>query len=163
MKTAEKLVKLLAERHLTITTAESCTGGLVSAHITAVSGASDVIEGAIVSYSERIKQDFLGVPHEVIAQSGVVSAETAAAMAKGARERFSADCALALTGYAGPTGGDSDNPVGTVWIGALFPNGTSHQTVTQKVVLDGDRDTVRAGAAEAALALMLDLLSDNGR
>lgn len=163
MNTAEKLVKLLAERHLKITTAESCTGGLVSAAITAVSGASEVLEGAIVAYSPRIKCELLGVPSETIEKYGVVSSETAEAMAKGARECFNADCALALTGYAGPTGGDSENPVGTVWIGAVTPFGTTHRTVTLKAFIEGDRDAVRRGAAEEALSLMLNLLGQDLR
>lgn len=157
MNHAEKLVKLLAERRLTVTTAESCTGGLVSALITAVPGASDVLEGAIVAYAPRVKEEFLGVPADVIDRCGIVSAETAAAMAKGAADRFAADCALALTGYAGPSGGDSENPVGTVWIAASCKD----RTVTKKVIVRGDRDSVRLGAAEAAIELLCALILDN--
>lgn len=154
MKAAEILVKLLAERKMSVTTAESCTGGLVSALITAVPGASEVLEGAIVAYSPRIKENFLGVPAEIIERYGIVSAQTAAAMAKGAAKRFDADSAIALTGYAGPGGGDSENPLGTVWIGIACRS----ETLTQKVQIEGDRETVRLGAAQKALELLCDLL-----
>lgn len=154
MKAAETLVKLLAERKMSVTTAESCTGGLVSALITAVPGASQVLEGAVVAYSPRIKESFLSVPAEVIEHCGIVSSETAAAMAKGAAERFTSDCAIALTGYAGPDGGDQDNPIGTVWIGIVCRT----QTLTHKVHIEGDRDAVRLGAAQKALELLCSLL-----
>lgn len=162
MNVAEKLVKLLTERHLTVTTAESCTGGLVSSLITAIPGASEVLEGALAAYAPRVKRDFLKVPSEIIEECGVVSPECAAAMAQGARALFSADCALALTGYAGPTGGDAENPIGTVWIAAVIPTGNAvdrHQTVTRKIRIDGDREAVRRGAAEAALSLLYELLA----
>lgn len=159
MNSAEKLVRLLTERGLTVTTAESCTGGLVSSMLTAISGASEVLEGALVAYAPRIKQDFLGVPSEVIEQCGVVSAECAAAMAEGARAYFSADCAIALTGYAGPTGGDNENPVGTVWIGIACPDESGTRMLTERIHVDGDRDAVRLGAAEAAIDLLLTLLT----
>ncbi len=163
MNIAEKLVKLLAERRLTVTTAESCTGGLVSALITSVSGASDVLECALVAYAPRIKHDFLGVPAETIERHGVISAECAAAMAEGAAKYFAADCALALTGYAGPTGGDRENPVGTVWIAAVIPIDGAHtsKTVTRRVQIEGDREAVRSGAALAALSLLFELLTEN--
>lgn len=157
MNHAEPLVKLLTDRKMTVTTAESCTGGLVSALITSVSGASEVLEGALIAYSPRIKCELLGVPASTIERCGVVSSETAEAMAKGAQAHFAADCAIALTGYAGPGGGDDDNSVGTVWIGIACKS----KTLTQKVHIDGDREAVRLGAAEQALDLLYALIMQN--
>ncbi len=182
MNTAAQLIKQLTERHLTVTTAESCTGGLVSGLITAQPGASAVLEGALVAYSPRIKQSLLGIAPEIIERAGVVSSECALAMAEGARRLFSADCALALTGYAGPGGGDAENPVGTVWIAAIAPNSTSSEIAdaalsevgtnltprplthaVRRICIDGDRQTVRLKAAEAALSLLLSLLIPSSR
>lgn len=156
MTSAEKLVRLLQKRRLTVTTAESCTGGLVSALLTAVPGASDVLEGALVAYSPRIKQSFLGVSPEIIESTGVVSPECASAMAEGAKQAFSADCAMALTGYAGPGGGDECYPVGTVWIAAAAPG--LAQPALRCIHVEGDREAVRHGAAQAVIALLTELL-----
>jgi PncC family amidohydrolase len=147
---ATELVKLLAERGLTVTTAESCTGGLVSAAITAVPGASSVLDGAIVTYAASVKGRFLNIDPTILYEIGVVSAECAKAMAKGAAELFAADCSIALTGYAGPGGGDVENPTGTVYI-AVNVLGT---ITVLKYYRDGTRDEVREGAATAALRLL---------
>lgn len=116
-KTVENVVKLLERKSLTIATAESCTGGLLSELITSVSGASAVFELGICTYSERIKTRFLDVPAEVIQEFGVVSEETAMSMVKGLKKCSGADVCVSVTGIAGPSGGTADTPVGTVYIG----------------------------------------------
>ena len=154
--TAIELVELLTQRGLTVTTAESCTGGLVSAAITAVPGASSVLDGAIVTYATSVKGRFLNIDPAILYEIGVVSAECAQAMAKGATELFAADCAIALTGYAGPGGGDEENPTGTVFIAV---NVLGNITVL-KYFHNGNRDEVREGAATAALRLICDRIKE---
>ena len=112
------VLELCRERGLTLATAESCTGGLVAARLTSVPGSSDVFLGGVVSYANEVKTAALGVPEDVLAAHGAVSAETAAAMAEGARRRLDADVAVAVTGIAGPGGGSDEKPVGLVYVHA---------------------------------------------
>lgn len=116
-KTVTNVVELLKRLGLTIATAESCTGGLLSELITSVSGASEVFELGICAYSERIKSELLGVPAGDIEKYGVVSSETALAMVRGLKKRSGADICVSVTGIAGPGGGTAETPVGTVYIG----------------------------------------------
>lgn len=116
-KTVNDVVKLLEQKGLTISTAESCTGGLLSELITSVSGASAVFELGICTYSERIKTEFLGVPSGIIRDFGVVSEETALSMVRGLKKCSGADVCVSVTGVAGPSGGTAETPVGTVYIG----------------------------------------------
>jgi nicotinamide-nucleotide amidase len=147
----EQLVlSLCRERGLTLATAESCTGGLVAARLTSVAGSSDVFVGGVVAYANDVKAASLGVPPDVLREHGAVSAETAAAMAQGARVRLGADLAVAVTGIAGPGGGTSEKPVGLVHLHVAGPNGERGAEFT----LPGDRETVRARAAVAALHLV---------
>lgn len=111
------VVELLKQKKLTISTAESCTGGLLSEMITSVSGASEVFELGICTYSERIKHEFLGVPMEEIEKYGVVSEQVALSMVRGLKKRSGADICVSVTGIAGPSGGTPEQPVGTVYIG----------------------------------------------
>ncbi len=111
------VVELLKQKKLTISTAESCTGGLLSEMITSVSGASEVFELGICTYSERIKHEFLGVPMEEIEEYGVVSEQVALSMVRGLKKRSGADICVSVTGIAGPSGGTPEQPVGTVYIG----------------------------------------------
>ncbi|MBQ8288319.1 MAG: CinA family protein [Clostridia bacterium] len=154
--TAARLVELLTRYGLTVTTAESCTGGLVSAAITAIPGASSVLDGAIVTYSPAVKGRFLDIDPSILYEVGVISAECAKAMAEGAAKLFAADCAIALTGYAGPGGGDEDDPVGTVYIAATLFG----ETIVRRMTLSGDRDAVREGAAKAALNLLREQIEE---
>jgi nicotinamide-nucleotide amidase len=140
---------------LTLATAESCTGGLVAARLTDVTGSSDVFVGSVVAYSNDVKLRRLGVPPEVLEQHGAVSEETAAAMAQGARTELGADVALAVTGVAGPDGGSDEKPVGLVYLHAAAPSGSSQR----RVVLPGDREAVRARATTLALHVLRGLLS----
>ena len=116
-KTVTNVVKLLERGGMTISTAESCTGGLLSELITSVSGASAVFELGICTYSERIKSRFLGVPADEIEKYGVVSEQVALSMVSGLKERSGADVCVSVTGIAGPSGGTAETPVGTVYIG----------------------------------------------
>jgi nicotinamide-nucleotide amidase len=154
--TAELILALLRERGLTLATAESCTGGLVSVRLTDVPGSSDVFVGGIVAYSNDVKAVQLGVPEDVLREHGAVSAETAAAMARGARERLDADVAVSVTGVAGPDGGTEEKPVGLVFLHASGPMGE------QQLRFDfpGDRATIRGRAAVAALHLVRRLVAD---
>ena len=118
---SEIVLDLCRARGLTLATAESCTGGMVAARLTGVAGSSDVFLGSVVAYANDVKETGLGVPAELIAEHGAVSAEVAAAMAAGARERLGADVAVAVTGVAGPGGGTAEKPVGLVFAHAVGP------------------------------------------
>ena len=139
---------------LTLATAESCTGGLVSARLTDVPGSSDVFLGGIVSYSNEAKMRQLGVSPEVLERHGAVSAEAAEAMAEGARTALGADAAVSVTGIAGPDGGTPEKPVGLVFISAVTPD----RATTERIVLSGDREAVRGRATALALHTLRRLL-----
>jgi len=108
---------LLKEKHLTIATAESCTGGFISNEITNIPGSSHYLAGCVVAYSNRSKTELLGVDPEIIQKYGAVSKEVALQMAKGAAEHFASDIGVSTTGIAGPDGGTEEKPVGLVWMG----------------------------------------------
>jgi len=124
MTPAACLIELLAARGLKVATAESCTGGSVSAAITSVPGASAVMQGAVVSYSNDVKTGVLGVDPLIIETEGAVSAPVVEQMAAGVARLCGADCAIATSGVAGPGGGTPDKPVGTVWMCVLTPAGS---------------------------------------
>jgi nicotinamide-nucleotide amidase len=136
----------------TLATAESCTGGMIGAALTAVPGASKVYKGGIISYWSEVKQDLLAVEAEDLRKLGPVSMQVAGAMAQGARKALGADVAISVTGLAGPDGDEFGRPVGTVFVG--FDNGA--KTVAKQYRFDGDREAVRRQAAEAALRLILE-------
>jgi nicotinamide-nucleotide amidase len=147
----EKLVLDAArERGLTLGAAESCTGGLVAARLTSIAGSSDVFRGAIVAYENDVKLAQLGVPGETLAAHGAVSAETAAAMAAGARAALESDAAVSVTGIAGPGGGTPEKPVGLVFLHASSPLGEQ----ASELRLHGGRDQIRRRATTAALHLV---------
>ena len=150
MTVSEKLVELLKVRGLTCAAAESCTGGGVGAAITAVPGSSAVFLGDIVSYSNTVKHEVLGVSQTTLETVGAVSPETAAQMAEGVRRLIKADLAISLTGIAGPDGGSAEKPVGLVWFGLATPRGVR----TEKAIFTGDRATVRAKAVTHALGML---------
>lgn len=155
-RTVQELVlELCRARGLTLATAESCTGGLVAARLTDVPGASDVFAGGVVAYADAVKESELGVPAETLAAHGAVSAETAAAMARGARERLGADVAVAVTGIAGPGGGTPEKPVGLVHFHAVSPDGEQ----ALRVELPGDREWIRSRSTMSALHLVRRLLT----
>lgn len=155
-QSAEILVALLKQHGLTVTTAESCTGGLVSAALTSVPGASAVLDGALIAYSPAVKGRFLNVDPKILYDVGVVSAECAEAMAKGAAALFAADAAISVTGNAGPSAGDPAAPVGRVYI-AAYLLGT---VCVRELNLSGDREQVRSAAARGALALLCEKIHE---
>jgi nicotinamide-nucleotide amidase len=155
-RTVEAIVlDLCRERSLTLATAESCTGGMVAERLTSVPGSSEVFVGSIVSYADRVKVAELGVPEKVLHEHGAVSAETAAAMARGARERLAADVAVAVTGIAGPGGATPAKPVGLVYLHAA---GTGGERAAE-FSFGGDRETIRRRAAVTALHLVRQLVT----
>jgi nicotinamide-nucleotide amidase len=151
----EHVLELCRARGLTIATAESCSGGLVAARLTSVPGSSDVVLGGIVAYSNGVKESELGVPAELIERHGAVSAEVAAAMARGARERLGAGVAVSVTGIAGPGGGTPEKPVGLVYVHAEGPDGG----LGREFSFPGDRVSIRARSVVFALHLMRTLLT----
>jgi len=146
----------LRELGKTLAVAESCTGGLLASRITDVPGSSDYFLGGIVAYSNEVKKNLLGVPEEVLSTVGAVSKECAERMAQGARELFGADFALAITGIAGPGGGTEEKPVGLVYIALATPQGA----LVRRFKFEGARKANKWSAAEAALDLLFDCLSD---
>ncbi len=158
---AEQLVSLLKSQGKTITTIESCTGGLVAGAITAISGSSNVFDYGFVTYSNAAKTALVGVPEELLSQYGAVSVEVARAMADGGRQRASADIALSVTGIAGPTGGSVEKPVGMVCFGLSFV-GTDNVSVTEAHVKQFGpigRDEVRQASVVHALDWAIETLS----
>ena len=151
----EHVLALARARGLSLATAESETGGLVAARLTSVPGASEAFAGSVVAYSNELKQSQLGVPPELLAERGAVSAEVAAAMARGARERLGVDVAVAVTGIAGPGGGTPEKPVGLVYLHAEGPDGW----LAREIDFPGDRASIRARSAVGALHLVRRLLS----
>jgi len=140
-------VERLTKVGRTLAVAESCTGGLLSSRLTDIPGASAVLVGSVVSYTDDAKVGLLGVPADLIAQHGSVSSEAAAAMATAAAEKFGADYGLAVTGWAGPGGGTPADPVGTVYLGYASPYGVW----SRRIVLAGDRGQIKVRAANEAL------------
>jgi nicotinamide-nucleotide amidase len=151
---AELVVERCRALGFTLATAESCTGGLVGARLTDVAGASDVYLGGVVAYANAVKEERLGVPAAVLERHGAVSAETAEAMADGARAALGADAAVAVTGIAGPDGGTPEKPVGLVYVGVVTPAARS----TESFVFSGDREAVRTRATVLSLHALRRLL-----
>lgn len=152
------LVREAVALHMTLGTAESCTGGLVAGAITAVPGSSDALLGGVVSYACSVKHDVLGVSQETLDTVGAVSGDCASQMADGARRVLGCDVAVSVTGIAGPGGAEPGKPVGTVWFGLSSRAGTSATLRT----FSGDRTQVRAGAVMTALALLRGALAEEG-
>lgn len=150
----EKLRDLMHERGLTLASAESCTGGLVSHRITNVSGSSEFFPGGLVTYSYESKANLLEVPWEILNGHGAVSKETVLAMARGARKLFGTDISVSVSGIAGPTGGTPEKPVGTTWVGLSTTDGEWGR----HFVWEGDRQGNKLESSEAALQMVVDYL-----
>lgn len=142
---------ITALRGRTLVTAESCTGGGIGAALTSVPGSSAVYKGGIISYTNEVKTEQLGVEQALLDSTGAVSAAVAEAMAIGVREKLSADVAVSVTGLAGPDGDDFGNPVGTVFVG--FSD--SMKTFSKEYHFTGDREEVRKQTIMAALNVVL--------
>ena len=148
---AAETVAALKNAGLTIATAESCTGGLITGALTSVSGSSDVVYGGFVTYANEAKIAMIGVPFGMLREHGAVSEEVAIAMADGALTAAGTHVALAVTGIAGPGGGSDDKPVGLVHMAVATEDGTTHL----RKVFPGNRDEVRHATVVAALTLLL--------
>ena len=135
----------------TLVTAESCTGGGIGAALTAIPGSSEVYKGGVISYTNWVKENILGVDGEMLDQYGAVSAQVAQAMAAGVRRQLQAGVAISVTGLAGPGGDDFGNPVGTVYIGYCDTN----KLYAKKYKFSGDRDAVRREATISSLEFVL--------
>ncbi len=151
LEQAAALLDACRARRWMLATAESCTGGLIAATLTAIAGASDVLDRGFVTYSNDAKLEVLGVPDGLLAEHGAVSEPVVRAMAEGALARSKAALAIAVTGVAGPGGGTADNPVGLVWFGLAQLGAKLH---SESVVFAGDRTSIRAAAVAHAFALL---------
>ncbi len=152
LEAAEALLDSCRARGLRLTTAESCTGGLIASLLTEIPGSSDVVGRSFVTYSNEAKQEVLGVRAETLAAHGAVSGETAREMAAGALARAGPDASLAVavTGVAGPGGGSAEKPVGTVWLAVASAGGET----AAKHLLNGNRAEIRRAAVERAVAML---------
>ena len=148
------LAAILLSRNWTVSLAESCTGGLVSATLTELAGSSEWFERGYITYSNEAKTECLDVPARIIESHGAVSEPVAKAMAEGARINSGSDVAISITGIAGPSGGTAEKPVGTVCFGWA----TENQTLSKTIHFDGDRQAVRQQATEFALTELIALL-----
>ncbi|MFQ6117082.1 MAG: CinA family protein [Candidatus Bipolaricaulia bacterium] len=155
---ATEIGGLLRAKRLTLATAESCTGGLLGDMITDVPGSSDYFVGGVISYSDEAKERLLGVRRETLMEEGAVSEETAREMARGARDLFHSDLALAITGIAGPGGGTEEKPVGLVYIALAAPG----EELCERHVWQGDRGENKRRSAERALELLKEYLEGGG-
>lgn len=151
------LGNLLHERELTVACAESCTGGNLAHRIVQVPGSSAYFLGSVVSYSNDVKADVLKVPRNAIASEGAVSKTVAEAMAKGVAKLMRTDCAIATTGIAGPDGGTTFKPVGTVWIAVKYGD----KIVSECLHFKGDRNTVIESASNHGMVMLINLLRNS--
>ena len=151
IKLEELVGKLLKDKHCTVATAESCTGGKVASLITSVSGSSEYYKGSVVSYCNEVKADVLGVSRADLEKYGAVSSTVAEQMASGVRRLLTTDYAVATTGIAGPTGGSDEKPVGTVWIAVATPT----KVVSRKYVFGKDRSINIERFAASALSMLI--------
>jgi len=147
--------EVLKKNHFTVTSAESCTGGLIASKITEISGSSEIFKGSIVTYSNDIKEQELGVLKNTMVKFGVVSCEVVEEMLLGVIKKFNSDFAIAVSGVAGPTGGTKDKPVGTVAIGVMDKNKFKN---IQLFYFKGNRKEIQEQASQTALKLNFEIL-----
>jgi nicotinamide-nucleotide amidase len=151
----DEIGRLLKAKNAFLAVAESCTGGLVAKQLTDLAGSSEWFERGLVTYSNRAKQDLLGVAPELLAQHGAVSRECCEAMTRGLLVMTPADWAVAVTGIAGPGGGTPEKPVGLVWVGWGHRHGAVE---VERLQLAGSRGDIRAASAEGALKGLIERL-----
>lgn len=155
LRLAEKLGVMLLNKNMTITTAESCTGGLISATLTEISGSSSWFNRAYITYSNEAKHDMIGVKNETLDKYGAVSGQTVLEMIIGALEKANADIAVAVSGIAGPTGGTEEKPVGTVYIGWLIKG---REPLVERFKFNGNRQEVRLQTVNTVLSKLVEIL-----
>jgi PncC family amidohydrolase len=156
---SRKLGKILSERKMTLAVAESCTGGLVGGAVTAVPGSSRYFAGGVTAYGNRVKSEILDVPYVVLRRYGAVSGPTVIAMARGAQRLFKTDCAVAVSGIAGPGGGTRDKPVGLVCMAVAV----NDLVCASEIKVKGSREGVRRKAVEESLKLLITLVEQAAR
>jgi len=145
-----EIINRLKEKNETITFAESCTGGQIAAEFTAISGASSVLNGSCVTYSNNIKSQWLGIDKQIFIDHGAVSKECVEAMLKGIVKLANAEHAIAVSGIAGPTGGTEEKPVGTVYIGVII----KEKITVEHHLFQGNRASIQREATKSAIALL---------
>ena len=162
LEAVQELHEQLRVRGEQLALAESCTGGLLGAAITAVGGSSDVFDLGMVTYSNAAKIELLGVPSQTIDHTGAVSGPTARAMAVGVRDQLDEiDWAISITGLAGPAGGRPGKPVGTVYIGVATSVNSGEQSFARRYRFDGNRDSIRIQTVKAAIDLAIDTIDQS--
>ena len=156
-KLEEDIICIMAENGLTLSAAESCTGGMLSARLINVSGASKVYEAGFVTYANKAKHKLIGVKKKTLKTYGAVSKETAKEMVKGTLKETGADYAVSITGIAGPGGGTQEKPVGLVYIGC----GRKHHIIVKEYRFNGNRTEIREASVENALLQLKEVLFEN--
>lgn len=146
------MIGILREKRLTLSLAESCTGGMVASEIVSHAGVSDVFKGSAVTYSDSSKTDILGVNKDILSEYGAVSSETAAEMALGAANIFGTDVGASVTGIAGPDGGSDKKPVGLVFMAVTYDG----RVRTERYRFEGGRNDIRNRSAEALISLVIE-------
>ena len=155
----DRVVKYIMARRVSLSTAESCTGGMLAERITSVPGASDIFAGGVVSYSEDVKKKVLGVKKETLEKHTVYSAQTASEMSRGVMELMGTDASAAVTGIAGPGGGTDDKPVGTVFVSVRYKNREEVRDLRLYEEYGSlDRETIRLLTVRSALEMLEQLL-----
>ena len=155
-KQSQDLLKICKLNKIYLTTAESCTGGMIASSIVSINGSSSIFKSGIVTYSNESKAEFLKIPLELIKINGAVSEVVAFQMAKNVLSIMNSSLSIAVTGIAGPSGGSNDKPVGLVWIGI----GTKKNIMTKKYIFQGNRLKVRQQTTLEALKLAYDVIND---
>ena len=156
LEDAPALIQKLTASNQTLSTVESCTGGLLFGYLTAVPGASAVLERGFITYSDQAKQEMVGVTANTLAAFGAVSQQTAEEMAKGGCKIARTDLSISLTGIAGPSGGSAEKPVGLVWISAFRKDGIQQ---TERHLFTGDRQQIRILACTHAILMLMSMSS----
>ena len=151
---SEKLYLNCVNKNLTITTAESCTGGMISSAIVHINGSSQIFKSSVIVYSNDMKSKLLNIPKDLITKYGAVSEIVVHSMAKKSLEIVNSDVSIAVTGIAGPTGGSIDKPVGLVWVGI----GTKEKIITKKYQFNGNRLEIRQKTTQESLKLANDVI-----
>ncbi len=152
---ASKLGFLLKRKEWTLSVAESCTGGLIGAVLSELPGTSFFFEGGVIAYSNQVKQNILRVPRQILEKYGAVSAETVRAMADGVSHLLGTQCAISISGIAGPSGGTPEKPIGLVYMGFVTPGSKWEK----RYVFSGDRRAIRESSVEQALLNIIESLS----